>query len=44
MIKPLRTRWTGNVARMEQMSTAHKILVYKPEGKRLLEEEAQMGG
>jgi hypothetical protein len=35
-IKSRRMRWTGNVAHMGDMRIAYKILVTKPEGKRLL--------
>jgi len=31
-----RIRWVGNVARMEAMSGASRVLVDKPEGKRSL--------
>jgi hypothetical protein len=36
MIKLIRVRWTGHVARMEEKMNAYRILVRKPEGKRLL--------
>jgi hypothetical protein len=36
-IKSRRVKWTGNVARMGERSGAYKILIGKPEGKRLLE-------
>jgi len=29
-------RWEGHVERMEQMKNSYKVLVRKPEGKRLL--------
>jgi hypothetical protein len=35
-IKPRRMRWTGHVARMGEKRNAYRILVGKPEGKRLL--------
>jgi hypothetical protein len=31
-----RMRWAGYVARLEEESVVHKVLVGKPEGKRLL--------
>jgi hypothetical protein len=34
MIKPRRTTWAGNVARMGEKRNAYGILVGKPEGKR----------
>jgi hypothetical protein len=36
MIKSRRMRWAGHVARMGEESNAYRILVGKPEGKRLL--------
>jgi hypothetical protein len=36
MIKSRRMRWAGHVARMGEMRNAYRILVGKPEGKRLL--------
>ena len=36
VIKSRRLRWAGHVARMEEGSGAHKVLVGKPEGKRPL--------
>jgi hypothetical protein len=36
MIKSRRMRWEGHVACMGEMRNAYKILVRKPEGKRLL--------
>jgi hypothetical protein len=36
MIKSKRMRWAGHVARMRTMRNAYRILVRKPEGKRLL--------
>jgi hypothetical protein len=36
MIKEMRVRWAGHVARMEEMRDANKILVRKPEGGRPL--------
>ena len=33
---PVRMRWAGHVARMEEGRGVHKILVGKPEGKRAL--------
>ena len=36
VIKSRRMRWAGNVARMEEGRGVHKVLVWKPEGKRLL--------
>jgi hypothetical protein len=36
MIKSSRMRWSGHVARMEAKGNACRILVGKPEGKRLL--------
>jgi hypothetical protein len=36
MIKSKRKRWTRHVTSMEEMRNSHKILVGKPEGKRLL--------
>jgi hypothetical protein len=36
MIKSLRMRWAGNVARMRKKRNAYWILVGKPEGKRPL--------
>jgi hypothetical protein len=36
MIKPRRMRWAGHVARTGTKRNANRILVGKPEGKRLL--------
>jgi hypothetical protein len=36
MIKSMRIRWAGNVARMGPKRNAYRILVGKPEGKRPL--------
>jgi hypothetical protein len=36
MIKSRRISWAGHVAHMGEMRNAYKILVRKPEGKRLL--------
>jgi hypothetical protein len=36
MIKSRMMRWAGHVARMGEKRNAYKILVGKPEGKRLL--------
>jgi hypothetical protein len=36
MIKSRRVRWAGHVARMGVTRNAYRILVGKPEGKRLL--------
>jgi hypothetical protein len=36
MIKSRRMRWAGHVARMGEKRNAYRILVGKPEGKRLL--------
>jgi hypothetical protein len=36
MIKLRRMRWPGHVARMRETRNAYRILVGKPEGKRLL--------
>jgi hypothetical protein len=36
MIKSRRMRWAGHVARMGKTRNAYRILVGKPEGKRLL--------
>jgi hypothetical protein len=36
MIKSRRMRWAGHVARMGETRKAYRILVGKPEGKRLL--------
>ena len=35
-LKSRRLRWAGHVARMEQSRNAYRVLVGKPEGKRLL--------
>jgi hypothetical protein len=37
MIKPLRMRWAGHVARIGSKRNAYRILVGKREGKRPLE-------
>jgi hypothetical protein len=34
-IKPMRIRWAGHVALMEEERKVYKVLVEKPEGKRL---------
>ena len=34
VIKPRRLRWTGHVARMEEVRSAFKMLTGKPTGKR----------
>jgi hypothetical protein len=36
MIKSIRMRWTGHVARMGEKINPYRILVGKPEGKRPL--------
>ena len=36
VIKSRRMRWAGHVARMEEGRGVHKVLVWKPEGKRPL--------
>jgi hypothetical protein len=36
VIKVRRIRWAGHIARMRNMRNAYKILVARPEGKRLL--------
>jgi hypothetical protein len=36
MIKPMRMRWAGHVARMGNKRNVYRILVRKPEGKREL--------
>jgi hypothetical protein len=36
MIKSMRIRWAGHVARMGENKNAYRILVGKPEGKRSL--------
>ena len=36
MIKSRRMRWAGNVARMGERRGVYRVLVGKPEGKRLL--------
>jgi hypothetical protein len=36
VIKSLRVRWAGNVARMGETRNAYKIFIGKSEGKRLL--------
>ena len=36
VIKSRRLRWAGHVARMEEGRGVHKVLVWKPEGKRPL--------
>jgi hypothetical protein len=36
MIKSRRMRWTGHVAQMGEKTSAYRILVRKPEGKRSL--------
>jgi hypothetical protein len=36
VIKSRRMRWAGNLARMREKRNPYKILVGKPEGKRLL--------
>jgi hypothetical protein len=35
VIKPRRMRWTGHVARMGERRGVNRVLVGKPEGKRL---------
>jgi hypothetical protein len=37
VIKFRRMRWAGHVAHMEETRNVYKIMVLKPEGKRLLE-------
>jgi PAS domain-containing protein len=37
MIKSMRMRWAGHVARMEENRNAYRLLVGKPDGKRPLE-------
>jgi hypothetical protein len=36
IIKPRRMKWTRNVTRMAEKRNAYRLLVGKPEGKRLL--------
>jgi hypothetical protein len=36
IIKPRRMRWAGHVARMREKRNTYRLLVGKPEGKRLL--------
>jgi hypothetical protein len=36
IMKPMRMRWAGHVARMEEKRNAYRLLVGKPEGKRPL--------
>jgi hypothetical protein len=36
MIESMRIRWAGHTARMGEKRNAYRILVGKPEGKRLL--------
>ena len=36
VIKSRRMRWAGHVARMGEEESVHRVLVGKPEGKRLL--------
>ena len=36
MIKSRRTRWAGRVGRMGERRDVHRVLVWKPEGKRPL--------
>jgi hypothetical protein len=33
MIKPRRLRWEGNIARIEEVRGAYRVLVEKPEGR-----------
>ena len=44
MIKSIRLRWAGHVARIKEGRSAFKILTGKPTGKRPGEAQAQMGG
>ena len=45
VIKSRRMRWAGHVARMGEGRGEYRVLVGKPEGKRLTgETQAQMGG
>ena len=37
-LKSRRLRWTAQVARMEQCTNAHRVLVRKPEGKKTFRE------
>jgi hypothetical protein len=37
MIREMRMRWAGNVARMGEMRKGYKVLIGRPEGKRSLE-------
>jgi hypothetical protein len=43
MLKSMRMRWAGNVARMGEKRNAYRILVGKPEGKRPLERSRRRG-
>ena len=36
VVKSRRMRWVGHVARMREGKVVHRVLVVKPEGKRLL--------
>ena len=36
MIKSIRMRWAGHVARIDEMRDVYRVLVGKPEGKRPL--------
>jgi hypothetical protein len=44
MIKSRRIRWAGNIARMGKMRNVNKILLGKPEGKRLYSEDLVADG
>jgi hypothetical protein len=43
MIKLRRMRWTGHVARMEEKRNTYRMLMGKPEEKRLLERPRRRG-
>jgi hypothetical protein len=44
MVKSRRMRWAGHVARMGENRNAYRIFVGKPEGKRHLWEDQEVGG
>jgi hypothetical protein len=44
VIKSERVRWTGNVACIGQKGNAYRVLVEKPEGKKLIEDLDVGGG
>jgi hypothetical protein len=44
MINSRRMRWAGHVAHLREMRNAYRMLVRKPEGKKPIGRQANVGG